>query len=107
MCGLLGGLGFAGGLGQLGPDTLKTLWEQVDARHLFFRVALYQHSQFGRRRTKPIGHVLQVAHAGFALGGEGFSLCWRKPEEVGFEFHVRITPQGVIACQHLLVIFVQ
>lgn len=104
----MGGLlGLAGGLGQLGPDTLKTLWKQVDARDLLFGVALNQHSQFSRRRTKPIGHVLQVAHAGFALGGEGFSLCWRKPEEVGFEFHTCITPQGVIACQHLLVIFVR
>lgn len=95
MGGLGGWLGFAG-LDQLGPDTGEAIWKQINPRNALFRVPLNKHRQFGRRGAESIGHVLQVAHACLALARKGFALSWRQSEEKWFEFHERITPQGVI-----------
>lgn len=93
------------GLGQLGPYALKSIWEQINAGDLLFGIPLDQDSQLGRGWAVSISDVLQVADSRFALRRELLALGWREAKKKWFEVHSSITPQGVMPCQHLLVIF--
>lgn len=99
-----GGFGFAG-LGKLGPDARISIREEINSGNLLLGMPLNQHCQFCGRWAVSVGDVLQMPNAGFALHGELLALGGRQRKKKWFEVHARISPRGVIRCQHLLVTF--